>query len=127
MIEAKCDVKGRIAIPGTFRIEKDAAVGTDENIFRTDIAMNQRQPRRGGPVDQGMQLRSEIGVAPRHFAEIRVEPDREKYRVAAKAVGDVAPPGRAGVDRREMAADRAGDARIGLTAQQIRLPKPITR
>ena len=50
VIETERQIKGRITVPGALGIKKHRAIGTDQNVFRTDVAMHQGKPVGSGNV-----------------------------------------------------------------------------
>ena len=43
VVEAEREVEGRVAVPGAFGVEKHRPARTDQDVFRADIAMDQRE------------------------------------------------------------------------------------
>ena len=52
MIEAERCVECGIAVPRTFGIEKDRTVRPQENVLRTDVAVNEGESRLRGAFDE---------------------------------------------------------------------------
>ena len=63
MVQAKRQVKSRVAPSGAFGVQQHRALAAQQNILGADVAMNQRFGMALGLQDQGVQCACQIGMA----------------------------------------------------------------
>ena len=86
MIQAKRQVKGRIAPPGALGIQKHRPQRTIEDVFRTHITMHQGLLVGLGLRDQGHQPWRAVGMTGRGGCQVGLQPDRIKNVIGREAL-----------------------------------------
>ncbi len=123
MVQAESKVKRRIAPPRALGVEEYRSARPAQDVLRTDVAVHERAMRPGGGRHECFQLGRQIGMSARGGEQVRLQPDRVKDRVGREGGGDRRIGGAGGVDAGERGADRGGEAGIGATLAQARLPQ----
>ena len=90
MVEAEGEIEGRIAVPGTFRVQQYWTLRRHQYVFRAEIAMHQRELGACGGCCDFVQPRGTVRMARRRGEQIGLQPDRLKNVIVGEALRDLA-------------------------------------
>ena len=127
VVETEGEIKGRLAVPGAFRVDEQWPLRTDQDVFRADVAMHQRTFGRERGSGQCVQLRRQIGMHAAGRHQIGLEPDGVEGIVIIELGGDARAAGGGGVDGGEPLADCDRGRFAQHAVAQLALPVRIER
>jgi hypothetical protein len=81
MIEAEGEIESGIAEPSALGVYEDRAIRPDEDVLRTDIAVDDRQLGARGLLRQLFQSGRTIGMRSRRRQQVGLEAQGIKYRI----------------------------------------------
>src|SRR5262245_29660444 len=127
MVEAKGEIEGRIAEPCAFGVEKHRPFRTDEDVFRRDVAMDQRLAVLQGALDKIEQRVGYVRMFRGSEFQIGLQPDRLEYRIVVEIRGYVGLAGSARMDHAQASPDLSCKSGVCPACLQLALPDRIGR
>ncbi|MCY1303188.1 hypothetical protein D9M70_528820 [compost metagenome] len=125
MIEAEGKIEGRIPIPCTFCIEYDRAIAANQNVFWTDVPVNECGPRVHDVPRQCKKRCSKIRMHLRRRFKIGLDANRVKDLVIGEPAADILRARGRRMDRRDNAAQTTRERYIDAPVAQLLLPDGI--
>ena len=117
VVEQEREIEHRVAAMDDLPVDHPESFVADENVFWRVVAVDDALGRAEEPLDVGADPLGELGMSPLDRAQVRVDAlCLERLGAADVRVGRV----QYGEER----AEPGGDARVGLSVQQERLPRP---
>lgn len=89
MIEAEGGVERGVTVPGAFSIDEDRPARADEDVFRTDVAVDKSTLRRCCYLHYRMEIIGKIGMNTGSSNKIGLETDRVERILSGELAANV--------------------------------------